>query len=280
MKKTFIPAVEPPTKKRVPGWWFAFQAQKLLVHVEGSSVRIPRAVDLLEFELRSTREHYLGSLAGTDCHAAELPDGIIVPAGMDLWSLRELYGFVDEDLFGVAGRAYQIVHWGQTHQFCGQCGARMEARSCERATECPRCGLLQFPRLSPAIIVLVERDPELLLVRARRHPPGLYSVVAGFVEPGETLEDAVAREVREESGLRIKDIRYFGSQPWPFPHSLMIGFTASYAGGTICPEDTEIEAADWFTADHLPTIPGTISIARRLIDWFVMKQVSRSRALE
>jgi len=268
-KKPFIPAVEPPTKKRAPAWWFAFQGQRILVHVEGISVRIPRAVDLLEFELRSTREHYLGRLAGADCHAAELPDGVIVPAGMDLWSLRELYGFVDEDLFGVAGRAAQIVYWGKTHQFCGQCGARMEARSSERAKECPRCGLLQFPRLSPAIIVLVQRGPELLLVRARRHPPGLYSVVAGFVEPGETLEEAVAREVREESGLMIKDIRYFGSQPWPFPHSLMIGFTASYADGTICPEDAEIEDADWFTPDHLPTIPGKISIARRLIDWFV-----------
>jgi len=280
MKKTFIPAIEAPTQERRPAWWFAFQGQRILAHVEEISVRIPRVVDLGEFELRPTREHYLGRLAGADCRAAELPDGVIVPKGMDLWSLRELYGFVDEDLFGVAGRAAQIVHWGKTHQFCGQCGTRMEVRSSERATECPRCGLLQFPRLSPAIIVLVERGSEFLLVRARRHPTGLYSVVAGFVEPGETLEEAVAREVREESGLTIKDIRYFGSQPWPFPHSLMIGFTASYADGTICPDDDEIEDAGWFTPDRLPTIPSRISIARRLIDWFVMKQVRRSRASE
>ena len=270
-KRTFTPAVKPPTRERESAWWFAFQGDRILVHTEEISARIPWVVDLLDLELRVTREHYLGRLAGCDCYAAELPEGIRAPAGMDFWGLREVYGLVDEDLFCVAGRAAQVLHWDRTHQFCSQCGTRMRVRSSERAKECSKCGLLYFPRLSPAIIVLVERGSEVLLVRSHPYPPGRYSVVAGFVEPGETLEEAVAREVREESGLLIKDIRYFGSQPWPFPHSLMIGFTASYADGTICPEDAEIEDADWFTPGHLPDLPGRISIARRLIDWFVMK---------
>jgi NAD+ diphosphatase len=191
---------------------------------------------------------------------------------MTFQGLRQVYGLVDEDLFCVAGRAVQIVEWGRTTQYCSSCGTRMSTKATERAKECPHCGQLFFPRLSPAIIVLVERDHQLLLARPYHFTPGMYSVIAGFVEPGETLEEAVVREVREEVGLTIKDIRYFGSQPWPFPHSLMIGFTASYAEGEISPDDTEIEDARWFTADDLPTLPGKISIARRLIDWFLAKQ--------
>ena len=270
-KRTFTPAVKPSIRKRESAWWFAFQGDRLLVHTEETSSRIPWVVDLLELELRATREHYLGRLAGCDCYTAELPEGIKAPAGMDFLGLREVYDLVDEDLFWVAGRAAQVLYWDRTNQFCSQCGNPIRALSSERAKECPQCGLLHFARLSPAIIVLVERGSEVLLVRSHHYPPGRYSVVAGFVEPGETLEEAVAREVREESGLLIKDIRYFGSQPWPFPHSLMIGFTAAYGEGTICPEDPEIEDADWFTPDDLPNLPGKISIARRLIDWFVMK---------
>jgi len=145
-------------------------------------------------------------------------------------------------------------------------------KTTERAKECPQCGLLHFPRLAPAIIVLVERGNELLLARSRHFLPGMYSVLAGFVEPGESLEEAVLREVKEEVGVEVKDIKYFGSQPWPFPHSLMIGFTATYTGGEISLNDEEIEEAGWFTVDNLPSIPGKISIARKLIDGFLAKQ--------
>jgi NAD+ diphosphatase len=172
-------------------------------------------------------------------------------------------------LFWVAGRAIQIVEWDRTHQFCGHCASPMVAKTAERAKECPQCGLTNFPRLAPAVIVAVVRDNQILLARSHRHPAGFYSVLAGFVEPGETLEEAVAREIKEEVGIEVGDIRYFGSQPWPFPHSLMIGFTAVYAGGEIRCDETEIEEAGWFAADALPQIPGPISISRRLIDWFV-----------
>ena len=185
--------------------------------------------------------------------------------------LRQVYGRLDEDLFWISARAVQIVDWDRTHRFCGRCGAPTEAQKAERAKKCSRCGLLHFPRLAPAVIVLIERGDQLLLARARRFPTIMYSVLAGFVEPGESLEETVVREVKEEVGLSLKDIRYFGSQPWPFPHSLMIGFTATYAGGEISLDDDEILEAGWYTVDNLPPLPGKISIARKLIDWFIVK---------
>jgi NAD+ diphosphatase len=148
----------------------------------------------------------------------------------------------------------------------------MKTKAGPPARECPQCGYLSFPRISPAVIVLVERENQCLLGRSPRFKGEFYSVLAGFAEPGETLEETVAREVREETGIEVRDIRYFGSQPWPFPDSLMIAFTARYAGGEIRVDGEEIMDARWFTADQLPNIPPKISIARSLIEWFVSKQ--------
>jgi NAD+ diphosphatase len=270
--KTFISSITPPTKQLKPAWWFAFQGDKLLVRLKGSSVSIPCLADFQQSGLTAVRQHYLGQLAGRHCYAVELAEGTAPPAGMSFQGLRQVYGSLDDHLFCLAGRGVQIVDWDRTNQYCSRCGSRMRTRLTERAKECPQCGFLNFPRLSPAIIVLIERGHELLLARPHHFAPGLYSVIAGFVEPGETLEETVVREVREEVGLAIKGINYFASQPWPFPHSLMIGFTATYAGGEISLDDTEIEDAGWFTADNLPTLPGKISIARKLIDWFLAKQ--------
>jgi NAD+ diphosphatase len=271
-KRQFIPGIIPSADRSVRAWWFAFLDTKLLVHLETSSVRLPNLTHFGEMGLIVLRQSYLGVLDDLPCYAVELAEGTLPPAGMSFEGLRQLYGRLEEDLFWIAARAVQIVEWDRTNQFCGQCGAPLKTKVTERAKECPQCGLLHFPRLSPAIIVLVERGRELLLARSRHFLPGMYSVLAGFVEPGESLEEAVAREVKEEVGLAIKDIRYFGSQNWPFPHSLMIGFAATYAGGEISLNDEEIETADWFTADTLPPIPGKISIARKLIDWFLEKQ--------
>ncbi len=137
---------------------------------------------------------------------------------------------------------------------------------------CTRCGMMHFPRLSPAAIVLVKREDRILLAHSPGFPQGLYSVLAGFVEPGESIEEAVVREVREEVGIEVTNVRYFGSQPWPFPNSLMIGFTADYTGGDLAPEPTEIEDAGWYTADDLPPLPPKVSIARAMIDDFVNQQ--------
>jgi NAD+ diphosphatase len=269
--RKFISGIIPPKDRSEPAWWFIFQENKLLIYQKPESTTLPFLMDSNELGLRVIRQNYLGLLSHHHCYAGEAAEGTTPPTGMTFEGLRQVYGRLDEDLFWIAARAVQIVDWDRTHQFCGRCGIQLRMKIVERAKECPQCGLLHFPRLAPAIIVLVERGQELLLARSRHFLTGMYSVLAGFVEPGESLEEAVTREVKEEVGVDIKDIKYFGSQPWPFPHSLMIGFTAAYAGGEISLNDLEIEDAGWFTVNDLPRIPGKISIARKLIDSFLAK---------
>jgi NAD+ diphosphatase len=271
-KNPFVPGIVSPREKSKPAWWFAFQQSQLLIYQGPTSARIPYVVDFAELGIPFVSQHFLGQLNGHAAYAVDLPEETLAPEGMAFEGLRKVYGRLDEDLFWLAGRAVQVIEWDRTHRFCGRCGTPLKPRETERAKECPRCGLLHFPRLAPAVIVLIERGRELLMARSRHFAPGVYSVLAGFVEPGETLEEAVEREVFEEAGIRIKDIRYFGSQPWPFPHSLMIGFTAVHASGELTINHEEIEDAGWFTADNLPGQPGKISIARQLIEWFLEKQ--------
>ncbi|MEM8810916.1 MAG: NAD(+) diphosphatase [Cyanobacteria bacterium P01_G01_bin.38] len=265
MPREFVAGVEPPDDA-LSGWWFAFSGHRILLDQTGA---VPLLSGLKEIGLSPVRTQFLGTLAGQPCYSAELAKEIKVPEGMGLEGLRSQYTLLDDAFFALAGRAYQIMEWDRTHQYCGHCAMAMVDGVSDRAKRCPKCGLRQYPRLSPAIIVLISRGDELLLARAPRFREGMYSVLAGFVEPGESLEETVAREVYEEVGIAVKDIRYFGSQPWPFPNSLMIGFTASYASGEIAIDGKEIEAADWFTKDNLPPVPGKLSIARQLIDSFV-----------
>lgn len=266
----FQPGLVPPLDGAKPALWFAFCGERLLV--SGSEAEVPRAANLYELGLRPVRQQYLGDYAGAPCYAAELPEGAKAPDGFSLSPLRSLFEGLCEDHFLLAGRAKQIVEWDRDHQFCGRCGAPTESQPNDRAKRCRACGLIVFPRLAPAVIVAVRRGGEILLARAARFPRDWFSVLAGFVEPGETLEEAVGREVFEEVGIRVKNIEYFGSQPWPFPHSLMVGFTAEHAAGQIRLDEAEIAEAHWFAADALPKIPGKISIARRLIDHFVLSQ--------
>lgn len=210
---------------------------------------------------------FVGTLDGVACWAADAG-----PGAEGLVPLRALHGRVDDVEWTLAGRAVQLVEWARTSRFCGRCGAPTEPVAGERARRCPACGLLAFPRLAPAVIVLVERDGEVLLARGHAFPPGMHSCVAGFVEPGETLEEAVHREVAEEVGVEVTGVGYAGSQPWPFPHSLMIGFTARWAGGEIAVDETEIASAGWFRADAMPPVPPPMSIARSLIDGWLARQ--------
>ena len=172
-------------------------------------------------------------------------------------------------MFWVAGRAIQIVNWNNDHKYCGRCGTLTKVLEGERAKKCSKCGLINYPRISPAIIVAVVKEGKLLLAHNNQSPKELYSVVAGFVEPGETFEECVLREVREETGVAVKNIKYFGNQPWPFPNSLMIGFTAEYDGGEIQVDGKEIGHADWYSPSEMPLTPDSISIAKKLIDWFI-----------
>lgn len=197
---------------------------------------------------------------------------VAVPAGggdgLEPVGLRELHDRVGESLWALAGRAVQLLAWDRDHAHCGRCATPTVRAGEEHARRCPRCGLTAHPRVAPAVIVLVERDGTALLARAARGGRRFHSTLAGFVEPGETLEEAVAREVREEVGIEVAGIRYFGSQPWPFPHSLMVGFRARHAGGELRPDGVEIAEAGWYPPDALPPVPPRLSIARSLIDDF------------
>ena len=271
MNTPFVPAVVAPTEKPANALFFAFQDDKLLVYLDGDTARLPQGDDFAALGLPIKAQHYLGTAGATHYYAVELTKSN-TPKDMSFKGLRDLFELIDEAHFQLGARAVQIVAWNRTHQFCSQCGTPTQAHPRDRARICPDCGLQFFPRLSPAIIVLVEKGGELLLARSPRFPPGRYSVLAGFVEPGETLEEAVAREVREEVDIQVDNIRYFSSQSWPFPNSLMLGFTASYAGGEIGIDEDEIVDANWYSPDNLPELPPTISIARQLIDAFLAKK--------
>ncbi len=207
----------------------------------------------------------VGQWQGFPCYAAEIDVPPKKAQGEPI-PLRALFDLAGAEAFALAGRASQLIDWQKNHRYCGRCGTTTAMKTDEYSMSCPACGLLAYPRISPAIMVLVRRGNELLLARSHRFKPGVFSALAGFVEAGETLEQCAAREVREEVGIDISNLRYFHSQPWPFPDSLMVAFFADYAGGEITPDPVEIEAAGWFRIDALPPLPDHASISRHLID--------------
>jgi len=227
----------------------------------------PSEVDALGVELGAV--HDIGLFEQAPASAVAIEAGVVLPEGLEVVGLREVFATGGELMFAMAGRAAQVVQWAATHAYCGRCAAPTARAAGERCMRCPACGLHAYPRITPAIIVLVRRGDEALLAHNARAPAGWFSTLAGFVEIGESLEDTLCREVREEVGVDVRNVRYFGSQPWPFPHSLMIGFNADYAGGDICVDGSEIVEARWFRADALPPVPPRPSIARQLIDAWV-----------
>lgn len=259
---TFVSLVIPPPE--IP-------AVQRFIHVVGSSVWVHHEpVD------GSWATHFLGLLDGAAVWGVDVPFGTD-PADGAATDLFSYFGRASENEWLVAGRAVQIIEWARTHRFCGRCSTPTELAAGERAMRCPSCRLLAFPRLAPAMITLVTRgagdEQEALLAQGVAFRGPMYSCLAGFVEPGESLEGAVVREVREEVGIDVDDVRYWGSQPWPFPHSLMVGFHARYAGGEIVCEPAEILDANWYRRDALPPIPPGISIARKLIDAWLRDEV-------
>jgi NAD+ diphosphatase len=211
---------------------------------------------------------YVGELDGRPCFAARLEREGAIP-------LREALATFPADEAALAGRAVQLLDWQRDHRFCGRCGAETVAAAHDASRVCPRCGLSVYARISPAAIMLVARGDALLL--ARRPNGAFWSCLAGFVEPGESLEQTVVREVREEVGIEVGEPRYFGSQPWPFPGQLMVGFTVEWAAGELAVDGTEIAEARWFgPADELPPVPPPYSIARALIDDAVRRRAARA----
>jgi NAD+ diphosphatase len=214
---------------------------------------------------------YLGRRGEITVYAAGVAGTAGTPEGMEYAGVRDLFGKIPDEELAIASLAVRLVRFDRHTRFCGRCGARTRQLRTERAKLCGDCNLITYPRISPAIIVLVQNGDRVLLARSPRFPPGQYSIIAGFAESGENLEHAVRREVREETGIAIRDIRYWGSEPWPFPDSLMIGFTADYAGGEIRIDNNEIVSADWFDRDHLPVLPSKMSISRALIDQWIAR---------
>jgi NAD+ diphosphatase len=271
LKARFIPAFRIEEIATLPALWFIFQDEKLLVDIkvkgtdtDSICTRSPEQLGIVPIF-----SQFLGRYGTTNCFVAEVLDITTLPPSTEFKALRAMFGTGDDDVFILAGRAMQILHWNREHQFCGKCGTAMENRKTELAKICPACGFVSFPRLSPAVIMSIIKNDHILLARAPRFPPGMFSTLAGFVEPGETLEEAVKREVREEVNIRISNISYVASQPWPFPHSIMIGFSASYLDGEIEVDNDELEDARWFSIRDLPVLPSKITIARMLIDNFI-----------
>jgi NAD+ diphosphatase len=251
----FIPAVVP----------MGTAVTSRYVHVIGAKVFVS---DRLEID--GATSHFIGLMDDEQWWAVDVKEDDEDPsygAALDLFSM---FARVSEDEWVAAGRAVQIAEWARTHRFCGRCGTPTQLQTNERAMKCPACGLLAFPRLAPAMITLVTRDDRALLAHGVNFRAATYSCLAGFVEPGESLEGAVVREVREEVGVEVDEVQYWGSQPWPFPHSLMVGFTAKWKSGEIDIDPTEIVDARWFSRDEVPAIPPPISIARKLIDSWLL----------
>ena len=262
----FVSAHAMPADLPASALVFAFRGEKILV---GGDEKSPSILTSGEFRATGLTGpcHYLGAYQGVPCVASTLAEDAGEVEGLRYAGLRSLFFAVPDPLVAIAGRAFQVIEWDRTHRYLRplrNAHARQGRASARRSAR--RCGYVAYPRVSPAMMALVTRGRELLLARAHRFPQGMFSALAGFVEPGETIEDCIVREVREEVGVEVANLAYFASQSWAFPHSLMIAFTAEYAGGDMRCDDSEIAEARWFPADALPPRPPSLSIARRLID--------------
>ncbi|MDF2612482.1 MAG: diphosphatase [Clostridia bacterium] len=266
--KRYITELEPKPQPGECSYWFIFCKDRLLVEVRDDKAELPYRSDLDGLKVSLIRTRHLGRFNEQPCYVAEIESGSI-PPDMRLYELRALYYAVDFDIFLLAGKAFQIINWDKTHQFCGRCGSKMNEVEKEIAKICPRCGLINYTRISPAVITAIFKEDKILLAHSAAFKGKLYSLIAGFVEPGETLEDGVRREIMEEVGLSVKNIKYFGSQAWPFSSSLMVGYTAEYESGEITVDHNEITDADWFDVNNLPELPAEYSIAREMINVYI-----------
>ena len=263
----FLPHHKSPEDPGKDPMVFAFKGRDLLVTEDGI---LPGIEKIDEAGYEAVRRQYLGSLDGRHCFSAELADDAQPLDGLRFSNLHMLHATLDEATHAVAGRAVQIVEWDRTHQYCGACAEPTVVSELDRSRSCPSCQIPMYPRLAPAMIVSVERGDEILLARSPHFPEGIMSVLAGFVEPSESAEDAVKREVYEETKILVNNVQYFSSQAWPFPNSLMLGFRAEYEAGDIEIDGEEIVAAQWFKAKEMPNFfPGRVSISQWLIHDFL-----------
>lgn len=239
--------------------WYIFSGDQILISADKKS--LPH-----ELSLKLQRKICMGALENTNVLIGEILDKQEPPDGWFFCELRSLFGVLSDKHYALAGRAMQLLTWDQTHAYCGSCGNTTVAKETERCRECTSCGCLAYPKLAPVVMVLVKKGEKILLARGPHFPNNMYSILAGFVNPGETLEQCLCREVYEEVGITVKNIRYFGSQPWPFSNSLMIGYICEWENGEINIDPVEIEEAGFFDPSNLPNLPPYLSLARIMID--------------
>ncbi len=249
--------------------YYIFQKNKV-VHAVNNTTPEPLRQEHMDFLLKRAEPLVIETVPREQWRfLVQFPEDMALPDGYEAIPLRSLLGWVDEPMFTLWGRASQLLHWNQSNQYCGHCGTATILYDTELARQCPQCSKLYYPAISPCIIVLIHRDNEVLLARSPRFRKGMFSTLAGFVEPGESAEQTLHREIYEEVRIKVKNIRYFSSQPWPFPGQLMLGFFAEYQEGRITIDEEEISAAHWFRYDDLPEIPVSETIAGQLIRHYV-----------
>jgi len=267
--KTFEPAKRGGALPERRGHWLIVQDQGLIVANDNHELALPFGHVPGGFEMAAKRALLLGTWRGEPCWVIGLARGDALPGGYHRETCVPMQGTkLPDDLLSLGGMAMQALWWESTSGFCPRCGAPTERLAGEWGKRCPKCKYEHYPHLHPAVIVIVRDGDRVLLARKAIWAPGRYALVAGFVDNGESLEGCVAREVKEEVGVDVKDITYVGSQNWPFPSQLMVGFVATYAGGDIKVDPEELEDARWFPCSNLPSLPSRHSISRYLIDNF------------
>ncbi|MEN9868550.1 MAG: hypothetical protein RL748_4140 [Pseudomonadota bacterium] len=246
---------------------FTFRAGELLVREHDLALPDQSALQL--HGVSESALHALGLWQARLCCTTWVSHDTPAAPGWAFKNLRALFGVVDDELISLAGRAFQIAEWARTHRYCGACATPMQMAPGERAFTCPACHMTAYPRISPAMMVLVRKGDAVLLARHTHSPTGRFSPLAGFLEAGESVEEAIHREVMEEVGLKVNNLRYFGSQSWPFPHSLMIAYTAEYVSGEIRVDENEIAEARWFSPQDAFDKPyPEVSISGKLVNTF------------
>ena len=265
----YINGFQSPEVKDKSAFNFVFSDKKILLAKDGEGLRIPGNDEITSISASFSDVVYLGELDGHGCYGMQSEGLTELPENMEAVDVRSVAGITgDLVLFTVAGTALHILNWSRLKRYCGRCGHKTEDKSDERAKICPSCGNTVYTRISPATITLVFKGDEILLAHNKRFANDMYSLIAGFVEPGETLEQCVHREIGEEVGIKVKNVRYFCSQPWPFPDSLMLAFTAEYDSGDVTPDKVEIADAKWFNRETMPQVPNAVSVAGRMLSLY------------
>jgi NAD+ diphosphatase len=259
--------LEPPVAARAgEGYWLLIMAGELLLREDAAGLHLPRGATLPTEIIAAAPPLHIGVWDGLPCRVAPISRDFSLPAGWVRESFSAAAPHLSIELVSLAALAQQLLRWEKKTRYCGTCGGTLTRSAGSWGKGCPDCQAVRFPAIHPCVIVLIHRPGELLLVRKAEWAAGRYGLVAGFLDFGEALEEAVIREVREETGVTIKNIRYIGSQAWPFPSQLMAGFIAEYAAGELCVDRHELEDARWFPLDALPELPPPRSIARYLLN--------------